>query len=120
MFNRNISYFSSVRITESEKVGNFSEDRSINLEDVVDRRNFPCASTVVAPRKSDSALEKFVCPVCGRKLTNSSNYQYHLRTHSGEKPFTCHTCQKSFRNKGNLKVHLITHTKTYQKVKENF
>eukprot|EP01083_Nonionella_stella_P104935 301366_1 len=53
---------------------------------------------------------KFHCNVCGRSFGAKQHFEYHMRTHSGEKPFKCETCGKPFRAKHSLKNHIRIHT----------
>jgi len=60
----------------------------------------------------NSALRpvRFWCNICQRSFGGKQHFEYHMRTHSGEKPFTCETCGKAFRAKHSLKNHLRIHT----------
>eukprot|EP01084_Bolivina_argentea_P306609 529848_1 len=53
---------------------------------------------------------RFYCNICGRNFSGKQHYQYHMRTHSGEKPYTCQSCGKKFRAKHSLKNHIRIHT----------
>eukprot|EP01083_Nonionella_stella_P193945 715708_1 len=53
---------------------------------------------------------RFHCNICNRDFSAKQHFEYHMRTHSGEKPFKCPTCGKAFRAKHSLKNHLRIHT----------
>nr|CAD7441348.1 unnamed protein product [Timema bartmani] len=53
---------------------------------------------------------KFLCQVCGKKLSNSNSLNTHLDTHSEMRKFSCSFCNKTFRQKEKLKYHTRTHT----------
>lgn len=103
-FNRQFTYFSSVGGNRNETSRSFSDDGN-TLSEKNNRINFSLGRVIPQQNQQD----KYICPVCGKKLKNTSHYQYHLRIHSGEKPFSCYICQKSFRNKGNLRRHHLVH-----------
>lgn len=58
----------------------------------------------------DIKRPRFHCNVCGRSFGGKQHFEYHMRTHSGEKPFKCETCGKAFRAKHSLKNHIRIHT----------
>ena len=58
----------------------------------------------------DIKRPRFHCNVCGRSFSGKQHFEYHMRTHSGEKPFKCETCGKAFRAKHSLKNHIRIHT----------
>jgi hypothetical protein len=51
------------------------------------------------------------CRYCGRKFTQLSHLQQHLRTHTGEKPYKCRFagCEKAFSQLSNLQSHSRCH-----------
>lgn len=61
-------------------------------------------------RKSNNPL---MCPVCGRTLLFRSEYEKHMRTHTGEKPYVCHLCSYRSAQRSNLNVHLKSIHKSY-------
>mmetsp|Transcript_68490 Transcript_68490/g.108765 ORF Transcript_68490/g.108765 Transcript_68490/m.108765 type:complete len:445 (-) Transcript_68490:149-1483(-) len=76
----------------------------------------PVAPGHAAPAKADDGAPgmpqkiRFHCNVCARSFSGKQHFEYHMRTHSGEKPFKCETCGKAFRAKHSLKNHLRIHT----------
>uniref|UniRef100_H3BHJ5 Zinc finger and BTB domain containing 39 n=1 Tax=Latimeria chalumnae TaxID=7897 RepID=H3BHJ5_LATCH len=51
----------------------------------------------------------YVCKVCGKRFAHSSEFNYHVRIHTGEKPYQCKVCLKFFRGRSTIKCHLKTH-----------
>ena len=43
------------------------------------------------------------CGICGKIYTTRSNFNVHLRRHTGEKPYKCTICDKKFARKDNLR-----------------
>lgn len=52
----------------------------------------------------------WMCKVCGRSFTQSSNLYCHMRMHTGDKPYQCNVCPKAFRQITHLKDHMRRHT----------
>ncbi|XP_046451342.1 zinc finger protein 70-like isoform X2 [Daphnia pulex] len=50
-------------------------------------------------------LNIFLCPVCGRQFSHSSNLSRHLRIHSGAKPYKCKDCGRRFNQANSLHTH---------------
>jgi uncharacterized Zn-finger protein len=42
-------------------------------------------------------------------LSNSSDLQRHIRTHTGDTPYKCDVCGKGFSRNFNLQTHIRTH-----------
>ncbi|KAL7638287.1 UNVERIFIED_CONTAM: hypothetical protein RMT77_010851 [Armadillidium vulgare] len=49
------------------------------------------------------------CPICGLVLSNTYNFNCHMRRHRNDKPFKCDQCPLSFILMQELKRHKITH-----------
>ena len=52
----------------------------------------------------------FFCKFCGKVMQNKSVYEYHLRTHTGEKPYKCEVCNRHFAGRQPLETHQRLHT----------
>lgn len=62
-------------------------------------------------RKGESSDRPYICNVCNKCFSGSTDLQRHTLTHSGIKPHKCMECGKAFGLKGNLKRHmLLVHT----------
>lgn len=66
--------------------------------------------------EKDPALGKkdsgFTCNLCGHKFSKALRLEFHLRTHTGERPYRCTTCKKPFARPDHLKAHMAIHVKT--------
>lgn len=54
-------------------------------------------------------MHVYICKYgeCRRVVSGKSQFERHLRTHTGEKPFECKYCDYKSSRKGNLKTHTI-------------
>ena len=52
---------------------------------------------------------KYICPVCGMKLSTSHTYHSHLKIHSDKRNYKCPVCPKAFKRHTPLKEHLFGH-----------
>lgn len=56
--------------------------------------------------KSTSSLGGLGCPYCGKVLPYLSDYQRHIRKHTGERPFACSHCSYATTRRSLLKTHV--------------
>ncbi|XP_060533785.1 gastrula zinc finger protein XlCGF52.1-like isoform X1 [Cylas formicarius] len=59
---------------------------------------------------SDSNTWKYMCTICSKPFPIKSNYDSHMRRHTGDKKFECHLCNKKFTDKCVLQRHMRTHS----------
>ncbi|KAJ8928891.1 hypothetical protein NQ314_018462 [Rhamnusium bicolor] len=59
---------------------------------------------------TDPQLWKYFCQICNKRFPIKSNYDCHMRRHTGDKKFECHLCNKRFTDKCVLQRHMRTHS----------
>ncbi|XP_066144733.1 zinc finger protein 2-like isoform X2 [Euwallacea fornicatus] len=59
---------------------------------------------------TDSSNWKYVCQICSKPFPIKSNYDSHVRRHTGDKKFSCHLCEKKFTAKCDLQRHMRSHS----------
>ncbi|XP_041714679.2 zinc finger protein 14-like [Coregonus clupeaformis] len=71
-----------------------------------------CSSTAKKPNRKTFQKPKHICRICGKYVTAGA-FEYHMRTHSGERPFSCPhpQCGMKFIHSGGLRVHLRRYCK---------
>ncbi|EDW80971.1 uncharacterized protein Dwil_GK11276 [Drosophila willistoni] len=60
--------------------------------------------------KPPKNLPVFFCDQCGHNVTGKTNFDRHIRKHSGIRPFQCQLCPSRFLSAGELKGHQVSHT----------
>ncbi|KAJ8676519.1 hypothetical protein QAD02_012306 [Eretmocerus hayati] len=68
----------------------------------------PKNDKIKSPKKKKA--DELTCPHCDRSFYHKNSLDYHLRSHSGERPHQCEVCGKSFFAASALKVHKRLHS----------
>ncbi|XP_016961546.1 transcription factor Ouib [Drosophila biarmipes] len=63
----------------------------------------------ISKPKTDDHI--YICELCGTHATSKSNFQRHMRKHTGERPFGCKECDARFLAAAELRAHLRVHSK---------
>lgn len=92
-YGKNMNTFNFSTLKES----NLASDVSNSL--ILSRKS---SRTQVRKRKKAGP---FTCTFCPKQFQKESQYQRHLRIHTGEKPFICEVCNKAFNQKSALETH---------------
>eukprot|EP00035_Acanthoeca_spectabilis_P009267 m.165117 g.165117 ORF g.165117 m.165117 type:complete len:440 (+) comp14666_c0_seq5:1335-2654(+) len=56
-------------------------------------------------RKRSAVKHEYICEVCDRTFSHSSNLTRHKRVHTGVKPYKCTHCDRAFANSSNRNTH---------------
>ncbi|XP_072387138.1 uncharacterized protein [Diabrotica undecimpunctata] len=59
---------------------------------------------------TDPILWKYLCDYCNKRFPIKSNYDCHMRRHTGEKKFECDLCNRKFADKCVLQRHMRSHS----------
>lgn len=60
--------------------------------------------------RSHTKEKPFMCQICKRGFSLSTNLKRHVITHTGERPYVCNVRQKGFIQLTSLAAHLKTHS----------
>ncbi|EDV95112.1 zinc finger protein 771 [Drosophila grimshawi] len=58
------------------------------------------------PKTVNAAL---LCPICGKQLSTSNSYKYHMQLHGDDRPFVCKICGDSFKTRNAYDGHITLH-----------
>lgn len=60
--------------------------------------------------KSVPQAKSYLCYHCGKGFTKKCALDFHIRSHTNEKPFHCEYCEARFKYKNALEIHTAKHT----------
>lgn len=63
-------------------------------------------------RSKNDGSQSLTCPECGKILSNTSSFKYHMQLHSDATPFLCSDCGEGFKTRNAYDGHLVTHLKS--------
>lgn len=56
-----------------------------------------------------TGVRAFQCTMCGKRFTQKSSLNVHMRTHRAERTFQCNVCQRAFTHRTLLERHALQH-----------
>lgn len=56
-----------------------------------------------------TGVRAFQCSMCGKRFTQKSSLNVHMRTHRAERTFQCNVCHRAFTHRTLLERHALQH-----------
>lgn len=56
-----------------------------------------------------TGVRAFQCTMCGKRFTQKSSLNVHMRTHRAERTFQCNVCHRAFTHRTLLERHALQH-----------
>ncbi|XP_034489973.1 zinc finger protein Gfi-1b [Drosophila innubila] len=62
-----------------------------------------------APQRRKSHNPSLQCQICGKQLSTSNSFKYHMQLHGDNRPFVCSICGESFKTRNAYDGHVTVH-----------
>lgn len=85
------------------------EDLASELEHGASSPNAPAKTTLEKMERSRDGIFRCSLQECRKPFESKSDWERHMRTHSGVKPFFCGHCDRAMSDSSNLVKHLRRH-----------